>query len=120
MSALSSCGSNQDGALVRPSAAVLRAWAALGAGSGLTAFGIIGYELAVFGALGRHEPITIGRLWFDLHVGSLNLVQAIVQRYIHPGLWDPLIVFVLRWPLWSLLGGFGIALVALYPSRSGR
>lgn len=120
MSALSSCGSNQDATLVRPSAVVLRAWAALGAGSGLTAFGIIGYELAVFGALGRYEPITIGRLWFDLHVHSLNLIQAIVQRYIHPGLWDPVIVFLLRWPLWSLLGSFGAVVVALYPSRSER
>lgn len=94
MSALSSCGSNQDGALVRPSAAVLRAWAALGAGSCLTALGIAGYEFAMFGALGRYEPTTIGRLWFDLHVGSLNLVQAIVQRYIHPSLWDPVVVFL--------------------------
>jgi hypothetical protein len=40
-------------------------------------------------------PIALGQLWFDISPSSLNLVQAVVQRYIHPFLWDPIIVSVL-------------------------
>jgi hypothetical protein len=40
-------------------------------------------------------PIALGQLWYDLNRSSLNLVQAVVQRYIHPFLWDPIIVNVL-------------------------
>ena len=44
-------------------------------------------------------PIALGQLWFDLSPGSLNLVQAVIQRYIHPFLWDPIILSVLF--LWA-------------------
>ena len=60
---------------------------------------------------GGYRMIEAGALWFRLDVESLNLAQAIVQRYIHPYLWDPLIAGMLQWPAWSLLGGPGVALV---------
>lgn len=93
------------------------AWAALGAVLSLGALAAAGHDLAGFVGTGRYIPATAGGLWFEVHVGSLNLVQAIVQRYVHPGLWDPLIALILRWPLWASLGGPGAALLVMLPVR---
>jgi hypothetical protein len=61
-------------------------------------------------------PIALGQLWFDLDRSSLNLVQAVVQRYIHPFLWDPIIVTVLLWWAFAVLMSLGLVILAL----SGR
>ncbi len=53
----------------------------------------------------------LGRRWFEVHPASLNLVQALVQRYLHPLLWDPGIVFLLRWPAWLFFGLLGALLL---------
>jgi len=51
-----------------------------------------------------------GELWFTLHNGSLNLLQAITQRYIFPALWDPIFVTVLLWPAFLVIGVPGLIL----------
>jgi hypothetical protein len=61
-------------------------------------------------------PITLGQLWFDLDRSSLNLAQAVVQRYIHPFLWDPIIVTVLLWWAFAVLMVLGLLILSL----SGR
>lgn len=40
----------------------------------------------------------LGAFWYWIDPGSLNLVQAVVERYILPALWDPVIVAVLQQP----------------------
>ncbi len=40
----------------------------------------------------------LGELWFRVDPYSLNLTQAIVQRYIHPRLWDDVLLPVLFQP----------------------
>jgi hypothetical protein len=37
----------------------------------------------------------LGEVWFALDPFSLNLVQAVIQRYLHPALWDQVAVPVL-------------------------
>ena len=61
-------------------------------------------------------PIAVGQLWFDLDRSSLNLVQAVVQRYIHPFLWDPIIVTILLWWAFAVLMVLGLLILAV----SGR
>src|SRR6185369_656324 len=61
-------------------------------------------------------PIALGQVWFDLNRSSLNLVQAVVQRYIHPFLWDPIIVSILLCWAFAVFMGLGLVLLAL----SGR
>ncbi len=39
-----------------------------------------------------------GQVWFLNARGSLNLTQAIVQRYLHPALWEEVIVPLLMQP----------------------
>ena len=64
-------------------------------------------------------PIALGQLWYDLNRSSLNLVQAVVQRYISPFLWDPIIVsFLLCWAF-AVLVVLGL-LMLVFSSRQVR
>jgi membrane protease YdiL (CAAX protease family) len=58
-----------------------------------------------------------GELWFTLHSGSLNLLQAITQRYIFPALWDPIFVTVLLWPAFLVIGVPGLILSYAFRRR---
>lgn len=80
----------------------------------LTAFG---YEMLLAAQSGAWRMIATGELWYALDVGSLNLVQAVVQRYVHPWVWDPVIQTALTWPAWSLFGAPGIALLTALPKK---
>lgn len=62
---------------------------------------------------GRWAPIALGQLWFDIDRSSLNLVQAVVQRYTHPFLWDPVIVTVLLCWAFAVLMVLGLLILAL-------
>jgi hypothetical protein len=64
------------------------------------------------------RPIALGQLWYDLDRSSLNLVQAVVQRYIHPFLWDPIIVTVLLWWTFAVLMVLGLLILALSGRRT--
>jgi hypothetical protein len=77
----------------------------------------LAYELDAYSETGAYRAIPLGELWFNVHVASLNLIQAVVQRYLHPFLWDPIITTVLQWPAWSLLGAPAAILVAVAPKR---
>jgi hypothetical protein len=63
-------------------------------------------------------PIALGQLWFELDRSSLNLVQAVVQRYINPFLWDPIIVTVLLWWAFAVLMVLGLLILALSGRRT--
>ena len=80
----------------------------------LLALGALVYELVAALQFGSYRPIAAGELWFRLHAGSLNVSQAVIQRYVHPGLWDPAIITLLQWPAWSIFGALGAALIVLF------
>jgi hypothetical protein len=84
------------------------------------ALAAFGYEMLLAATSGTWRMIAAGELWYALDRGSLNIVQAIIQRYLHPALWDPILQSVLAWPAWSLLGGPGIALVVALSGRRSR
>ena len=79
---------------------------------------------------GTSPTAIAGQVWFELDNGSLNLLQAVTQRYIAPFLWDPLAITLLNWPLWQavpvaalIVGLIGIILLAVAwprPRRRGR
>ena len=74
--------------------------------------GFIGFEFS-----------SIGALWYGLAPGSLNLTQAVVQRYLLPELWDPVIISVLTWTPIGLFGPIAIVLIlaaAFVKARSLR
>ena len=63
-------------------------------------------------------PIALGQLWYDLNRASLNLVQAVVQRYIHPFLWDPIIVSILLSWAFVVLMVLGVLLLIAFRRRN--
>ena len=67
---------------------------------------------------GHWAPIALGQLWFDIDRSSLNLIQAVVQRYIHPFLWDPVIVTVLLCWAFAVLMVLGLLILALSGRRA--
>ena len=78
------------------------------------------YEAAQAFEAGGWRIIPAGEIWFTIDNASLNLAQAIVQRYLHPFIWDPVISGFLQWPLWASLGGFGLALTIVFGRRRRR
>ena len=65
-------------------------------------------------------PIALGQLWYQLNRSSLNLVQAVIQRYIHPFLWDPIIVTILLSWAFAVLMILGVLLLAVFRKRARR
>src|SRR6516162_11838373 len=65
-------------------------------------------------------PIALGQLWYQLNRSSLNLVQAVIQRYIHPFLWDPIIVSVLLSWAFAVLMILGALLLVVFRRRNAR
>ena len=63
-------------------------------------------------------PIALGQLWYQLNRSSLNLVQAVVQRYIHPFLWDPIIVSILLSWAFAVLMVIGALLLIVFRRRN--
>jgi predicted membrane protein len=68
--------------------------------------------------LGHWAPIALGQLWYDLSRSSLNLVQAVVQRYIHPFVWDPIIVTILLCWAFAVLMVLGLLILAISGRRA--
>ena len=65
-------------------------------------------------------PIALGQLWYQLNRSSLNLVQAVIQRYIHPFLWDPIILTILLSWAFAVLMILGVLLLAVFRKRVRR
>ena len=59
----------------------------------------------------------LGEHWFKLDAPSLNLSQAVIERYVHPFLWEPLIVSLLQVPTWMFFGLLGLVLIRIGSKR---
>jgi hypothetical protein len=93
---------------------------------------LLGYLLALAGlgflivdgartiAAGELVLTAFGETWFRLDPASLNGAQALVQRYVHPYLWDPIIQAVLLWPTFAVALGLSLIFVIIgRPRRRG-
>jgi hypothetical protein len=58
-------------------------------------------------------PIAVGQLWYTLDRSSLNLVQAVIQRYVSPVLWDRVLVPILLCWAFAVLIGLGAVILLL-------
>ena len=75
-------------------------------------------DLVAWFDTGDFAPMPLGQLWFDLDNSSLNLVQAVTQRYLFPELWDPVIVSILLLPAWLVFAVPAIVLLVLFRRRN--
>ncbi len=60
-----------------------------------------------------------GEAWYALSPGGINLVQAVIQRYVHPSLWDELFLPILQAPFWIFCAALA-GLFALFWGVSAR
>ncbi len=68
----------------------------------------------------RWAPIALGQLWYEFNRSSLNIVQAVIQRYIHPFLWDPIILTILLSWAFAVLMIAGVLLLFAFRKRARR
>ena len=85
-------------------------WAALAA---------LGWDLAIWARSGSYAALLPGQLWASIDRPGLNLVQAVIQRYVLPELWDWVLLPILLAPLWLVLALPGLVL-AILCRRRGR
>lgn len=65
-------------------------------------------------------PVALGQLWYEADRSSLNLVQAVTERYISRFLWDPIIVSILLWRAFAVLIAVGALLLIVFRKRPQR
>ena len=80
--------------------------------AGITALGFDLWQYAQGAGQSIHLAAA-GELWYRLSPGTLNLTQAVTQRYVLPELWDPVLLTALLWPACLVLGVPGLVLLAL-------
>ena len=73
---------------------------------GLAVFFIV-VEL-IFLISGQGLGQALGLSWYQLNSGGLNLFQVLIQRYTIPGIWDVIIVPLLKMPAWKSLTALAI------------
>ncbi len=81
---------------------------------------LIGAELLASLQAGEWAPMLLGQLWFEFDSESLNFVQAIIQRYLLPFLWDPMIVTLLLAPAWVTFLVPAVLLLIICRKREDR
>ena len=63
-----------------------------------------------------HARLTVTSLnetLMALAPGKLALAQAFVERRVHPFIWDPVCVDLMRVPVWLAVGAFGCMAIRL-------
>jgi hypothetical protein len=64
-------------------------------------------DLHIVGGGLDYRPTALGQAWHNWHAPSLNLVQAIVERYILPQLWRYALLPLLLSPVWIVAAIMG-------------
>jgi hypothetical protein len=77
----------------------------------------LGFDVKAWVTSKIWAPMALGQLWYELNRSSLNLVQAVIQRYVSARLWDQIIVNVLLWWAFAFLIGLGLILLYLFRRR---
>lgn len=71
-----------------------------------------------------YNLIALGQLWFmidqSMDTGSLNVTQAVIQRYVSVWLWEAVIQNILIAPSWLVLGIPGLLLAWVGRDRGRR
>lgn len=82
----------------------------------LGALALLG-DLHITGGGLNYRPSALGAVWYGWHAPSLNLMQAIIERYVLPQLWSHVLLPLLLWPFWQVAALKGALLIALSYAR---
>jgi len=89
----------------------------------LAALASLAYDLVRVAQGGAFLLSPLGQIWFSIDSGSLNLSQAVIERYVWPPLWDPAILWILQLPavfVFLLAGLLLLLLLGRSRRRFGR
>lgn len=78
-----------------------------------TAFVALLSDVARSVADARLYITSLGETLMALAPGKLALVQAFVEPYVHPFIWDPVLVDLMRLPVWLAVGAIGCLAIRL-------
>ncbi len=62
----------------------------------------------------------LGQSWFAVSPSTINLAQALVQRYTLPVIWDPAIVWVLTMPGFTVFAVLAVLFLQIGTRRRKR
>jgi hypothetical protein len=85
----------------------------------LAAFAVLGHDLLAWRESGAFAPTAAGQLWHYIHNVSLSAIQEAGQRYIAPGLWNPVVVSGLKSWVVPVLAVPGLVLAWAFRKRRG-
>ena len=74
----------------------------VGWGLFLVGIAVLGYEVISGLIAPEYRVVALGELWFKIDAGSLNALQAGIQRYVAPWLWDSVMLPILQFPAWTV------------------
>ena len=80
---------------------------------------VAGRDGLLFLETGTYNPATLGDIWYAIDGGSLNLTQAVIERYIAPWLWQSAFLPLLIGPAWAVLGAAGL-IVGMISGGGGK
>lgn len=89
------------------------------AGLWICALALLALVLDGVRSLAANEIVmkSLGATWFELDNASLNLAQAVIQRNVHPLLWDPVMQSILMMPAWLVAALIGLLFIYLGRKR---
>lgn len=63
---------------------------------------------------------SMGVSWSKFSIGTLEKSQAFVTQYLHPLVWDPIIVYILQAPTWAVFALLWLILTLITRSRGKK
>lgn len=86
----------------------------------LAGLAVLAHDIARWLATKIWAPVALGQLWYELDRSSLNLAQAVIQRYVSTFLWNRIMVTILLCWGFAVLTGLGIVILLLARKRPAR
>jgi len=84
------------------------------------AIAALGAEILMSVQAGEWVSLAVGDVWAEIDRESIGLVQVGLERYVHPYLFDPILLNILLWPAWLVAGVPAILILLLARRRRQR
>ena len=84
------------------------------------ALAALGAEILTSVQAGEWVSLTVGDVWAMIDRESIGLAQVGLERYVHPFLFDPLLLTLLLWPAWAVAGVPALLILLLARRRRQR
>lgn len=84
------------------------------------AIAALGAEILMSVEAGEWVALAVGDVWAEIDRNSISLVQAGLERHVHPYLFDPILLTILLWRAWLVAGVPALVILLLARRRRQR